>query len=131
MPQAVTHRQGEESGMEAQHHMSISFEDLPQKIAARAATNPEFRAEFIADPKGAFAKYTDLALPPSVDIKVHEQKPGELHFVLPPVPQAGKMSDEDLERVAGGVEIGISISIASAALTVTVVSAANDKEKFW
>lgn len=114
--------------------MSISFEELPQKIAARAATNPEFRAEFMADPKGAFAKYTDLELPAELKIMVHEQKPGQLHFVLPPVVETGKLSDEDLERVAGGVEIGFTIASAifgGLALSVTAVSAANDAEDFW
>ncbi|WP_439594920.1 NHLP leader peptide family RiPP precursor [Falsiroseomonas sp.] len=114
--------------------MSISFEELPQKIAARAANNPEFRAEFMADPKAAFAKYTDLTLPPELEIKVHEQKPGQLHFVLPPVVPTGKLSDEDLERVAGGVEIGFTIAsaiISGISLSVTAVSAANDAEDFW
>ena len=97
---------------------TVSFEELPGKIAARAAQNPEFRREFVADPRAAFSKYTDLKLPEGTQVRVHEQKPGELHFVLPPVPERGKLSEADLEKVAGGVEVGITVAVLVTGVTV-------------
>ena len=114
---------------------TVSFEELPGKIAARAAQNPEFRREFVADPRAAFSKYTDLKLPEGTQVRVHEQKPGELHFVLPPVPDKGKLSEADLEKIAGGVEVAIGIAIGvgifTTVMTGVAVKSANEQHKFW
>jgi hypothetical protein len=54
----------------------------------------------LADP-AAIAAAEGIAVPAGVKIVVHENKPGELHVVLPAKPSAD-ISDEALDAVVGG-----------------------------
>jgi len=49
-------------------------------------------------------------------MSVHEEDANSLHFVIPMKPQANleELSDEELEKVAGGTDIGVTISISVA-----------------
>lgn len=109
----------------------ITLAELPEKIAQAAAKSADFRSAFIADPKGTIEKYSDLKLPEGLQVFAHEQSSSALHFVLPPKAPTGQLSEDDLERVAGGAEVAISIGIAGAGLAISGVSAANDAEQFW
>ena len=80
-----------------------------------------FRDEFVADPKATIEKYSGQKLPAEAKILAHAEDDTTIHFVIPPKPSnADDLSDEDLEKVAGGIDI---ISTVILLTTVFAVSA--------
>jgi hypothetical protein len=97
--------------------------DLEARIVRRSWEDEEFRKEFNADPAGAFSKYLQVPAADLPRITVHQEEPGTWHIVLPSKPaNAAALSEEDLEKVAGGITTPavISITIAGA---ITLVGA--------
>jgi len=76
-----------------------------ERIIAKAWADGDFKARLLADP-AAIAAAEGIAVPAGVKIVVHENKPDELHVVLPSKPSAD-VSDEALEAVVGGRWSGI------------------------
>ena len=70
------------------------------KIIARAWRDPAFKAKLLADPH-ATLKEAGIAVPEGVTVKVVENTDTHHHLVLPPKP-TGELSDEALDKVAGG-----------------------------
>jgi len=75
------------------------------KIIARAWRDPAFKAKLLADPHGAL-KDAGVAVPAGVTVKVVENSDRLFHLVLPPKP-TDELSDEALDKVAGGVALGV------------------------
>lgn len=109
---------------------SIGRHELETLIIERAWKHPDFRREFVADPKGTFEKYAGQKLPENLKISVHEEDAATMHITIPVAPaNLSELSDEDLERVAGGtdvvslvVSIAVSVSLSvggTAAVAVT------------
>lgn len=73
------------------------------KVVARAWRDPAFKAKLLADPHTVL-KEAGVALPSGVTVKVVENTGAQVHLVLPPKP-AGELSDDALDKVAGGVGI--------------------------
>ena len=71
-----------------------------ERIIAKAWADDDFKARLLADP-AAIAAAEGIEVPAGVKIVVHENKPGELHVVLPAKPSAD-ISDEALDAVVGG-----------------------------
>ena len=71
-----------------------------ERIIAKAWADEAFKAQLLADPV-AVAAAEGIARPPGLKIVVHEEKPGELHVVLPAKPST-EVSDAELEGVVGG-----------------------------
>ena len=108
-----------EEGPKAQ---PLSRRDLQEKIIARAWTDDDFRRKFAADPKGQFEEHLGTRLPEGLVMTVHEETPNSLHFVIPMKPsgEAAELSDEDLEKVAGGIDVTMMLTlIASVAAVVS------------
>jgi hypothetical protein len=101
----------------------LSRQELEAKIVALAWADDEFRRKFIADPKGQFEAHLGTKLPESLTMTVHEETPDSLHFVIPtkPAGNLSELSDEDLEKIAGGVDVVVT---AFSLLAVSAVSAA-------
>lgn len=105
--------------------------ELEAKIVARAWEDEDFRRRFLANPKAMFEEYLGTKLPENLVMTAHEEDTNSLHFVIPAKPTVDleELSDEDLERVAGGVEIvttvvvGTAISMGTAASVAVTVSA--------
>jgi hypothetical protein len=65
--------------------------------------DPEFKKAVVGDPKGMLERHTGRKLPVQLKILVHEEDPNTLHLTIPPPPgDLAELSDEDLEKVAGG-----------------------------
>ena len=97
--------------------------DLEAKIVKRCWEDEEFRKEFTADPAGAFVKYLQVPAASLPKIVVHEETTGSWHIVLPAKPpHIDELTEQDLERVAGGTTP--AITIASALITISTASGA-------
>jgi hypothetical protein len=101
----------------------LTRRDIEAKIVALAWQDDEFRRKFVADPKGQFEERLGTRLPASLKMTVHEEDETSLHFVIPLKPRANldELSDEDLETVAGGLDI---ITTATVLITAFIVGGA-------
>jgi hypothetical protein len=86
---------------------------VQQMILDRAGSDPQFRDRLINDPKQAISEEFGATLPPSLNIRVLEEQPGEVVLVLPSQQtQPGRaLSEAELEAVAGGSDCGWTIPI--------------------
>ena len=101
----------------------LTRHEIEAKIARRAWADEAFRAEFLADPAAAFVKYAGVPAARLPRLVVHEEQPGTWHIVLPARPAAtGELSDEELEKVAGGTDLVATISVAIVTAVVGAVS---------
>jgi len=79
------------------------------EVMRRAATDPEYRALALRDPKAAVAKVTTHAIPSDFKLRFVDNEGANLTLVLPdPVPE-GELSEQELEQVAGGVLVDIRV----------------------
>ena len=117
---------------EAMKAQPLSRRELEEKIVARAWTDDEFRRKFVADPKGQFEARLGTRLPDSLKMTVHEETPDSLHFVIPQKPPQNldELSDEDLERVAGGATPLIIYTIGQT-IVVSLMSASLASATDW
>ncbi len=73
------------------------------KAIARAWRDPEYKAKLLGDPHAALAE-AGIEIPEGTQVKVVENTADIRHIVLPVAPE-GELSDEEIERLAGGAEI--------------------------
>jgi len=99
----------------------LSRRELEEKIVARAWKDDEFRRKFLADPKGQFEEHLGVKLPESLKITAHAESENSLHFVIPQTPaqKLDELSDEELEKVAGGVTPTVTLIVASLMASAT------------
>ncbi len=91
--------------------MTLNRQEMESLIVQRAWKDDAFRDEFIADPKATIEKYSGQKLPAEVTILAHPEDDKTIHFVIPPKPaNADELSDEDLEKVAGGIDIIVGLT---------------------
>ena len=80
--------------------------EMQSLIVQRAWKDEAFRSEFIADPKGTIEKYSGQKLPAELNIVALAEDEKSIHFVIPQKPaNASELTDDELEKVAGGVDI--------------------------
>lgn len=70
-------------------------------LAARARSDGEFRALLRDDPHAALKALFGVDPIPGMTIKVVQEQPGEVTFVLPPLDE-GELPDELLDLASGG-----------------------------
>ena len=107
----------------------LSRQEMEALIVQRAWKDDAFRAEFLADAKGTIEKYAGQKLPADVNVVALAEDDKTIHFVIPPKPaNADQLSDEDLEKVAGGVDvIVVSLVVVATVMAVgTSITAAHD-----
>ena len=106
---------------------SLTKRDVETALIEKCWKDPEFKREVVKDPKGMLERHIGQKLPADLKIFIHEEDASTLHFSLPPAPSnTAELSDEDLEKVAGGTELILAIptlTVALAAWTAVVASA--------
>ena len=114
----------------------LSRQEMETLIVQRAWKDEAFRAEFLADAKGTIEKYAGQKLPAEVNVVALAEDDKTIHFVIPPKPaNADQLSDEDLEKVAGGID-AVIISVIVVATVVGVglgssLAAESTKRQGW
>ncbi len=81
----------------------VSKQEIIGLIYQFAENNTDYRRALLADPKKVLEKQMQQNLPESLKVKVVQESADTVYLVAPYVPQQGdELSDEDLEKVAGG-----------------------------
>lgn len=102
--------------------MALSRQEMESLIVQRAWKDDAFRHEFVSDPKGTIEKYSGQKLPADLRVVALAEDDKTIHFVIPPKPaNVDELSDEDLEKVAGGLDV---FSITALALLTSLGVAA-------
>ena len=87
------------------------LKDFEAKIVTKSLEDDEFRKKLLDDPKGAIAAEAGKTLPESLVVKVREEEPNTLTIILPQKAMGataeGELSDDALEKVAGGAILNI------------------------
>ncbi len=112
----------------AQAESALTKRDMETALIEKCWKDPNFMQDVVSDPKGTIEKALGQKLPEQLKIFVHPENAQTLHFSIPPTPASvAELSDEDLEKVAGGTEIVVATIAATLAVgtaAVTVASAA-------
>jgi hypothetical protein len=86
--------------------------ELRRRLIVKAWKDPEFKKNVVKDPKGLLENQLGRQLPAQVKIYVHEENEDTLHFTIPmPPSNVRELSDEDLEKVAGGTDLIVTASV--------------------
>jgi hypothetical protein len=94
---------------------ALTRRDLETALIEKCWKDSEFKMAVLSDPKGMLERHIGQKLPAQLRIVVHEEDASTLHFSVPPAPSnLTELSDDDLEKVAGGTDV----------LLITVLSAA-------
>ncbi len=73
------------------------------KIIAKAWVDEDFKKRLLADPASVLAE-NGIEIPEGMTVRVVEGNENEILVPIPPrPPENAELSDEDLEKVAGGV----------------------------
>jgi len=98
--------------------------DLETALIEKCWKDPEFKKAVVRDPRGVLEQRAGRKLPPNFKIFIHEEDANTLHLTIPPTPSSlTKLSEDDLEKVAGGTEIGIATGIILTVASAAVVTA--------
>jgi len=110
--------------MKTMETQALTRRNLETALIEQCWKDPEFKKAVVSDPKGMFERHTGRMLPPQVKIFIHEEDSNTLHLTIPPAPSnLSELSDADLERIAGGTDIGMTLLFAVTVAGVTAASA--------
>ena len=82
------------------------------RLIEKAWKDEAFRNELRADPKGAVSRELGVQLPAGMKVQVVEESADTFVLVIPArsdAAPAGKLSDAELEQVAGGWDINTAL----------------------
>ena len=91
---------------------------LRDQILSRAASDEAFREQLKSDPQAAVKEVTGVDIPSGTKIVVVEDTVEQIHLVLPPQGAGSKLSDQELQQVAGGAGPASGTSCYSNTCTV-------------
>jgi Nitrile hydratase, alpha chain len=83
--------------------------EIERTLVQRSMEDEAFRQRLLADPKAAVEEELGTRLPEGVEVRAVEESPDTIYLVLPDksaVGQGGELSDQELEALAGGWELG-------------------------
>jgi len=94
---------------------------LESALVQKCWKEPEFRKQVVGDPKGMLEKHLGRKLPEQVKIFIYEEDANTLHFSIPPAPSNfAELSDEDLEKVAGGTDFAVGAILGTLAVATGI-----------
>jgi hypothetical protein len=100
--------------------------DLETALIEKCWKDPNFMRQVVSDPKAMLERHTGKTLPSQIKIFIHEEDENTLHFSIRPAPSnLMELSDDDLERVAGGTETLFAIIVGTAAVVGILASGAS------
>lgn len=79
----------------------LNKQEFLSNIIKRSSEDPEFKAQFLQNPKGVIEDLANFEFPADFEIAVHEDTPSKLNIVLPGT--SDELSEVDLSAVSGGV----------------------------
>lgn len=108
--------------------------EFQNHIARKAWSDPDFKQRLLSNPRAVISEELSnikegVSIPENVDVKVVEEKPDEIYMVLPVNPEevTGRpLSEEDLERIAGGESVSATAVTAVVLDVVQVVQGVLD-----
>ena len=77
-------------------------DEMRKRITDKAATDPDYRARLLDDPRAAVAEELGVSMPDSLSIRVHEEDAASAHLVLPP---SSTLDEPELGAVAAGFPV--------------------------
>jgi hypothetical protein len=88
-------------------------EEILRGVLARSATDMEFRQKLVSEPRAAFSEYTGREVPESFNVAFVENQ-ADATIVLPnAIDSEAELSEQELEAVAGGELILVTLAIAT------------------
>jgi len=92
-------------------------------VTLRAWNDAAFAEQLAEDPVAAINTAFGIELPAELDVQLHHETPSTLHLSLPLAPliatSANELTEDDLERTAGGSFAIAASAIATAAFSMT------------
>jgi hypothetical protein len=121
----------EKREVKAMETQSPTRRDMETALIEKCWKDPEFKKAVISDPKAMLEQRIGRKLPPNLKIVIHEEDANTLHFTIPPAPgNLTELSDAELENVAGGTDLVLTVAAISAGLVGSaLVSAAAGTKK--
>jgi len=80
----------------------VKNQKMMGELISRAWSDAAFKARLLSDTM-AVLKENGIAVPENVTVKAVENTDKVFHLVIPPKPAGDELSDEDLRKVAGGL----------------------------
>ena len=77
-----------------------SGDEMLQQIVEKSAVDTDFRQRLLTDPKTTISGELGIAIPDSMNIRVHESDTQTVHLALPPDPN---ITEEQLEAISAGL----------------------------
>ena len=77
-----------------------SGDEMLQQIVEKSAVDTDFRQRLLTDPKTTISGELGIAIPDSMNIRVHESDMQTVHLALPPDPN---ITEEQLEAISAGL----------------------------
>ena len=97
----------------------MTRDQISAVIAEKAWKDESFHKAVLANPNKVFEEHTGQPLPQGMTIKVIEDTPNTVHFVIPARPAStSELSDAELESVAGGTSPVMSLIWSAAGATL-------------
>jgi hypothetical protein len=118
---------------------AVTRRDLETALIGKCWKDSEFKKAILSDPKGMLEHHIGQKLPTQVKILIHEEDANTLHFSIPPAPSnLTELSDDDLEKVAGGTDLlvasivtAVMAAVAGAGTAATATVAVSVSTKAW
>ena len=92
-------------------------EDPIAQLIARASQDAALKQELLNSPKTVIQRELGISLPDETDVKAVEETDNSAYIVLPVLPvdsDSEELSEEQLEAVAGGTALAITVYAAAA-----------------
>ena len=77
-------------------------EEFQKRIVSRAIKDEKFREELKKNPKMVIERELGHIFPKDIQFNVIEQDEKTFNIILPKIPNAENLSEEELKKIAGG-----------------------------